>query len=274
MFLTQLQDNQHIEIFRLEQADNHLFGNYQRYDFFQLIWFTEVGGDPMYFLDFREYDLKENQIVLIYPGQLDKLDIRGKKGYLFAIRNETFFELNQRMQSNLLNGYHSNVFLTPDHTTEETLEILMDLLLTEYEDRKRTTAMKIYMEAFLFHVASLFESGFSQLDESDELVARLMRLIDSNFITERETEFYASSLGSTNRRLNAICKKGTGKTVKQHILERLLLEARREIRLSRKSMKEIAFDLGFNEAAYFTRFFKEQTGVTPSEFKDMVYLSK
>lgn len=72
----------------------------------------------------------------------------------------------------------------------------------------------------------------------------------------------------TNKKINEICIKGTGKTIKQHLQERLILEIKKEIRLRRKSLKEIAFDLGFNEPAYFTRFFKQHTTLTPKEFRD------
>ncbi|MDL2256864.1 helix-turn-helix transcriptional regulator, partial [Bacteroidales bacterium OttesenSCG-928-I14] len=69
--------------------------------------------------------------------------------------------------------------------------------------------------------------------------------------------------------LNKLSISGTGKTVKQHLQDRLLLEAKKEIRLNNKSLKEIAFDLGFNEAAYFSRFFKKQTSLSPLQFRKL-----
>jgi methylphosphotriester-DNA--protein-cysteine methyltransferase len=116
-------------------------------------------------------------------------------------------------------------------------------------------------------VSSLFEDSHT-LNNGDIFVAELMKLIDKNFINEKETDFYANLLGVTNRKINELCKKGTGKTVKQHLQEKLILEIKKEIRLRRKSLKEIAFDLGFNEPAYFTRFFKQHTNLTPTEFRD------
>jgi AraC-like DNA-binding protein len=71
----------------------------------------------------------------------------------------------------------------------------------------------------------------------------------------------------SNKAINEYCKKYSGRTIKQHLQEKLILEIKRDIRLNKKSLKEIAFDLGFNEPAYFTRFFKQQTGQTPSDFK-------
>ncbi|NDV67103.1 AraC family transcriptional regulator [Bacteroides sp. 224] len=266
--MNKLEGDQFIEIFNLQEADDSIFENYQRYDFYQVVWFTKVTGDNTYFIDFREYKIEDNQIVIVFPGQIDMLDVQGKEGYLFAIHNENFFNINQHLQSDYLNGYSSNVFISVDNQTKEILHKLMELILQEYNDSNRITLMESYMEAFLFHVSSLFESNEKIKNKSDEAVAELMRYIDTYFISERETDFYADKLGVSNRKLNELSIKGTGKTIKQHLQERLILEIKKEIRLKTKSLKEIAFDLGFSEPAYFTRFFKQQTGMTPSEFRD------
>lgn len=264
-----LGENQFVEVLKLEDMDDSLFSDYQQYDFFQLIWFTEVSGNTAYFLDFNEYTLKNDQIVLVYPGQIDKLDLRGKKGFLFVIRNETLFNINMRMNSDYLNGYYSNVFVTPDKETKDILFRLTDLMLTEYNSKNRILLMETYMEAFLFHVSSLIENLEDPSGKKDLLIPALMRLIDKHFIRQRETDFYAERLGLSIKKLNDITAKGTGKTVKQHLQERLILEMKKEIRLREKSLKEIAFDLGFNEPAYFTRFFKQHTTLTPTEFRDL-----
>lgn len=266
--LNKLEGNEFIEVFHLEDADDSIFGNYQRYDFYQVLWFTEVEGNSNYLLDFEEYTIHNNQIVLIFPGQIDRLDTRGKKGYLFAIHTENFFHINQRMQSDYLNGYFSNTFLTPDENTKEILNKITELIFKEYNGDKRIILLENYMEAFLFHVSALFEHSDTFKSISDLTVSRLMRLIDENFINQRETDFYAKRLGVSNRKINEISMKGTGKTIKQHLQERLVLEIKKEIRMQQKSLKEIAFDLGFSEPAYFTRFFKQHTSITPSEFRE------
>lgn len=264
-----IDDRQFIEIFRLEEIeDNKLFANYQRYDFYQLLWFTEARGNPVYSLDFNEYTLKDNQIVLIFPGQIDRLDIQDKKGFLYTIHNEVLFRINQHIQSDYLNGYFSNVFLSPEKGVKETLRQINRLMLDEYNAENRLVLMESYMQAFLFHLSSLVETSEAFGNKPDSAVAELMRLIDTHFVEQRETDFYSEKLSMTNKTVNEVSKKGTGKTVKQHLQERLVLEIKKEIRLGRKSLKEIAFDLGFNEPAYFTRFFKHHTTMTPTQFRD------
>ena len=144
----------------------------------------------------------------------------------------------------------------------------MVLITKESNTKNRVKLMKSYMEVFLFHLSSLFDNDELSENISDRTIVELLRLADSHFITERDTDFYATRLGLSNKRVNEIFVKGTGKTIKQYLHERLVLEMKKEIRLGTRSLKEIAFDLGFSEPAYFTRFFKLQTGMTPSEFKE------
>ncbi|MDH6354970.1 AraC family transcriptional activator of pobA [Dysgonomonas sp. PH5-45] len=262
-----LRDKPFVDIFFLESMDETIFYNYQRYDFYQLLWFKKVGSDNRYLIDFREYEVADNQVVVVFPGQIDRLNIQGKEGVLFAIHNDVFFRINQHLKSPYLSGYLSNIFIDLDQRTTNILNTIVELILLEREAANRLTIMETYTEAFLFHVASLFETK-NQRIKVDSLVAELMRLIDRNFIHERETLFYSNQLGITPKKLNQACIRGTGKTLKQHLQERLVLEIKKEIRMGQKSLKEIAFDLRFNEPAYFTRFFKQHTGYTPTQFKE------
>ncbi|MDL2331295.1 hypothetical protein LJC62_04755, partial [Odoribacter sp. OttesenSCG-928-A06] len=147
--LIRLQDNTFINVFRLEDVDDVLFNNYQRYDFFQLIWFTEVVGEVAYFLDFDEYILEKDNMVLVFPGQIDKMDVDGKKGYLFTIENNLFFDINNRLGSDLLNGYYGNVFLKVNEETGKQLKTLTNLLSDEIDREKRFPLLRSYMESIL-----------------------------------------------------------------------------------------------------------------------------
>lgn len=273
--LRSLSGNQFIEVYSLEEAEGGIFDNYQRYDFHQVIWFVEVGKNNKYFLDFEEYTIQNNQVVIVFPGQIDMLDIRDKQGYVFAIHNDNFFHINQRLNSDLLNGYFSNPLISLPSETQEPLRRLLELMLQERDQANRILLMESYMQAFLYHITALFEGAAQERNRYDLSVGKLMRLIDTNFIQQRESDFYARQLGISIRKLNEMSILRTGRTVKQHLQDRLVLEIKKEIRLDQKSLKEIAFELGFSEPAYFTRFFKQQTSLTPSEFREQkTHLSK
>ncbi len=263
-----LDGDQFVEVFELKDADDGIFGNYQRYGFHQVIWFTKVGENNHYFLDFNEYTIHDNQVIIVFPGQIDMLDIRGKEGYVFAIHNNNFFHINQRLNSDLLNGYFSNIFIPIPSDTQNILHQIVNLMQEESQGNNRIVLMESYMQVFLYHVNSHFEGLSTEKKNYDVIIGKLMRLINANFIQQHETSFYANQMGFSLKRINELSMARTGKTVKQHLQERLVLEIKKEIRLGGKSLKEIAFDLGFSEPAYFTRFFKQQTSLTPTEFRD------
>lgn len=255
-----------IEVFRLEEIDKSMFRDYQRYDFHQVLWFTRVEGGRRYEIDFKEFLISAGQIVVIYPRQIEKLDITGKAGFLFAIANDVFLAINQKIKSGYLNGYFSNVFIEAGPALSGILGKIMELLLLEYEGYNRNLLKETYLQSFLFHISSAFRDE-SLLENKDTLLfVKLVELVDSHFTENREVSFFAGKLNVSEKKLNQICKKMYGRTTKQLIQERLVLEIKRELRLGLKSLKEIAFELGFSEQAYFSRFFRRHVSVSPGEF--------
>lgn len=257
-----------IEIFRLEELTNTVFSNYQRYDFHQIIWFVKTKGDNLYSIDFNKYTISDNQIVIIYPRQIERVDLKGKEGFLFAVNNDTFFEINQKINSDYLNGYFSNVFISLDKKRTVTLNNIQSLMIEEYNDQNRSVLMESYLQSFLFHIASFNENKILSNNRNVILFVEFVKLTDDNFIRNRDVVFYAKELNISEKKLNEVCKALSGKTTKQFIQDRLILEIKKEIKLGTKNLKEIAFELGFNESAYLTRFFKQQTSISPSEFKE------
>jgi AraC-like DNA-binding protein len=78
---------------------------------------------------------------------------------------------------------------------------------------------------------------------------------------------YADKLAVTPDYLNKTVKSITGKSAKEHIQSKLIVEAKRSLLFSGLSGKELAYTLGFEESAHFNNFFKKNTGLTPTEFK-------
>ncbi|RYD85144.1 MAG: AraC family transcriptional regulator, partial [Sphingobacteriales bacterium] len=91
-------------------------------------------------------------------------------------------------------------------------------------------------------------------------------LADRHFREEKSPAHYASLLAMTPRHLNRITQAVTGKTATDVILDRVLLEAKKELVLQRDSFANIAANLGYDDYAYFSRLFKNKAGETPSEF--------
>lgn len=101
-----------------------------------------------------------------------------------------------------------------------------------------------------------------------ELLARYRELIAAHYRAWTKPTAYAQALHVTPNHLNDIVKQHTGQTASDLINEARLLEAKRMLRHTQESVKEIAWYLHFNEVTYFNRFFKQHTGQTPVTFRN------
>ena len=96
---------------------------------------------------------------------------------------------------------------------------------------------------------------------------RFIKLVEHNYQQQNSLAYYTSELQITPRKLNEITKKLTGKTASNFLIDRIIMEAKRELCFGEKSIKEIAFGLGYESPYYFSRMFKKRTGVSPEHFR-------
>lgn len=96
---------------------------------------------------------------------------------------------------------------------------------------------------------------------------RFRQLVEDMFRGGQGAEAYAAEMGLTVQRLNRYCRLFTGRTVAQNVRDRLILEAKRLLAFSGLSVSQVAYDLGFEDPAYFSRVFRKETGEAPADFR-------
>ncbi|MBD8892780.1 helix-turn-helix domain-containing protein [Roseibium litorale] len=92
-------------------------------------------------------------------------------------------------------------------------------------------------------------------------------LVEEHFRSERSPEFYAGEMGLTVARLNRYCRLFTDRTAAQSIRDRVVIEAKRLLAFSGLGISQIAYDLGYEDPAYFSRLFRKETGESPADFR-------
>ena len=110
-------------------------------------------------------------------------------------------------------------------------------------------------------------SGTPALAPADATVGALRHLIEQHFRREHHVGFYAQRLAMTASRLNDHLKRAAGVTAGHLIRQRLLIEAKHQLVFTNQAIHEIASELAFPDPSHFTRFFRNNTGTTPQEFR-------
>lgn len=107
----------------------------------------------------------------------------------------------------------------------------------------------------------------TEQDEGDDKIRNFESLVDSHYTQQRYPSFYAAQLNISINYLNRICRKKRSTSCGSIIRGRILLEAERLLYHTFKTVKEIAFELGFENVPYFSTFFKANKGMSPEEFR-------
>ena len=107
-----------------------------------------------------------------------------------------------------------------------------------------------------------------------ELIQRYRELLEAHFRTEKQLGFYASRLGVTLSKLHAACRERTGLSASKLLHERIIVEAKRNLLYSSHNVAQIALAMGFEDPAYFNRFFSQRVGMAPGAYRDHAHAAQ
>jgi AraC family transcriptional activator of pobA len=96
-----------------------------------------------------------------------------------------------------------------------------------------------------------------------------LKILEDNFRRDVGVSFYADKMNMSERNLNIICKNNFQKSVSEIIETRKLIEAKRMLLYTEKSVSEIGYELGYNEKSYFTRVFHSRMDITPTRYREL-----
>jgi AraC family transcriptional activator of pobA len=107
-------------------------------------------------------------------------------------------------------------------------------------------------------------------DRAHALVLHYRDLIEAHFREERRIAYYADLLAVTPARLNTVCQSRLGTTASGLLHNRIVAEAKRCLICTSMSVAEIGYALGFEDPAYFSRFFSKRVGVAPGRLREVL----
>ena len=165
------------------------------------------------------------------------------------------------------------MFVSLDTDNAEKLKRLQDLFEEEYESEEeiKSEMLRMLLVRLIIQTTRLAKKQYCRSDEITENKFNLIRqfnvLVEIHYKKEHQVQYYAGLLNKSPKTIANIFSLYSKKTPLQIIQERIIAEAKRLFYYTDKSVKEIADELGFEEVAHFSKFFKNCTNQTPSDIK-------
>ena len=261
--------------------DNGFFDHVQRNNYFSLIWVQQGRGKIK--ADFTEYDFESNCLFAFSPYQPYIIESTSSvKGIAINFHPEFFciYKHHKEVSCNgvLYNNVYQPPFVTVDEASASTFQMLCDQIKTEMQNPAlaQYELLVSYLKIFLITASRLkteqHPKAAEEVKDNKEpfILQKLIDAIEENFKMKHAPADYAAMLYITPKALAKITKSHFNKTVSSLINERIIIEAKRELYLTDKTVKEIAYELGYEDEYYFSRFFKVNADVSPQLYRDTV----
>jgi len=264
--------------------DNSYFDHLQRNNYYSLIWVK--GGNGKLKTDFSEYNFGPDSLFSFTPYQpfmfLSNL-INGIAIYFHS----DFFCIHKHETEVTCNGViFNNIYQMPLITVDEVLQKTLTELIEQIKSELRNPGLAqyelliSYMKIFLISASRAKMQQQPQAIQSPKgnkeplILQSLKEAIEKDFKSKHTANDYALLLNISPNALAKIAKKHFNKTLTNLITERIIIEAKRELYLTNKSVKAIAYELGYEDEYYFSRLFKKNTEISPQVYRETVGFGK
>lgn len=247
------------------------------HDFYSIFWIES--GEAIHATEFVEYSLKADTILFVPPGLKHRMYLDHSVGGTYILFNEDFIQYNRKnhlplKEYRLFNNPDFKSLITVVPEKRQKLGNITELILNELRtpDGYSQDIVLNLLHLFLLESRRIFDQQYQAPREEpdstpDATIIRFKQLIEENYTTRKNVSPYAEMLNMNPSCLNELTKRTTGITAGELIRNRVIDETKKLLYSSSISGKEIAFQLGFDDPAYFSRFFRKYTGTTLKEFR-------
>ncbi|MEV4884108.1 helix-turn-helix transcriptional regulator [Chitinophaga ginsengisegetis] len=272
--------------FKVFEFDNSsYFDHIQRNNYFTLIIITS--GEGLAKVDLCEYPFKENTLFAFYPYQPFMLISKRPLVGISIQFHHDFFCIYRHHKEIAANGIlFNNIYEQPFITLDENAKIALLNIVREIVAELKTDALRrdevlvSYLKIMLV-LATRIKVQQQSIQETKALsgkqlaiVQNLRNAIEENFRMMHSASDYADMLHVTPVALARVTKNHFNKTLSDLITERIIVEAKRELYLTDKTVKEIAYELGYDDEYYFSRVFKVKTDISPQIYRETIGFNK
>ncbi len=268
--------------FKLFSFENNVFFDHiQRNNYYSLVWIQKGNGQLK--ADFSDYTFSAGMLLSFSPYQpfmlLPESDIAG-----MALQfHPDFFCIHKHQHEVACNGVlFNNIYQPPfvmlDEKATQTLGLLIEQIRTEMQNPAlaQNELLVSYLKIFLITASRLKTEQHEEAKiktanlKEPFILQSLKEAIEIHYKEKHSASDYAALLHITAKALGKITKTHFNKNLTSLISERIIIEAKRELYLTNKPVKQIAYELGYQDEYYFSRFFKTNTDISPQTYRNNV----
>jgi AraC-like DNA-binding protein len=248
-----------------------------RHDFFEVLLLH--GGSGTHTIDFRLYDIKPPCVFFLSPGQVHTLSPSADvAGYLFLF-TASFYLVDKPDQNRLfdlpffynLEGESRPLYLASEAELAP-LRQLFEMAVREYDTGHADAAevLRPALDLLLALCKRLYPAPSQELQKAKGkvLVKRFMQAVEEHYLHYKSVKDFAEALSVTPNHLNETVKQYTGRTASDLIKDKVMLEIKRSLLYTDQTVSEIAYQFGFTDQSYFSKYFRGREGVSPLAYRE------
>lgn len=268
-------------LFKDENGFDRLYFSRDRSNkYFTIAW--NPGASQTVTIDGTEYEFLSNSLLTLLFDQSFMFE-RAADIVAWQFNREFYCIIDHDSEVScvgFLFGSVDHLFIRLDEQAEQKLKLLLDVFIEEFKtaDNIQDEMLLVLLKRLIIYITRLAKSEYVPAkklkDEKFHVIRKFNLLVEANFRSEHSVSFYAGQLCKSPKTLSNLFAIYNHKTPSQVIQERILIEAKRLLSYTEKSIKQITFDLGFEDVSHFSNFFKKLAFVSPLDFRNSPAVTK
>ena len=233
--------------------------------YYELIYLTEGAG--FHWIDTQKIQIIPPVVYVIRPYQLHYWEITEiPKGFVILFKEDFFNYANEVDALSLIRRLDALNYLNLNEN--KSFNFLFSEIEKEYLLAGEGSEIIIhgYIKALLGKIMQNYNPDTKKLQQQDKYFA-FLQLLQVSSLHLRKVKEYADKLCTTPQNINAVCRRACNKNASEIIHEQVILEAKRLLLHTDKTVNEIATELNFTDDSNFVKFFKSTCNTTPHQFK-------
>lgn len=245
-----------------------------RHDYYEILFIED--GEGEHIIDYEAYEVKPPAFYFLSKGQIHfwklKKPLTGKVLLFpreFLIPPDT--HLNNEDDLLVFNSLSKSPSVSIDNDCVPKVHEILSNINEEYLRKSECSLsiLRAYTHILLISLLRIYSKELPRniLDTTNTMVRKFRQLVSENYLNIRSVQEYADLVGVSTTHLRDTVKDITGYSPGQIIRQEIIFEAKRRLANTEMTTAEIGYSLNFEDTSYFSRFFKRETGKSPSLYR-------